>query len=77
MSDKVRKITEDTLIPISMLLIIVGFVSWLTTVHNETQANTLALKEIKDQQRQYNTDISTIREAVLELKYEFKSARSR
>lgn len=49
--DKAMKITEKTLIPISLLTIIVGGVFWLTNIYFSTATNASEIKELKQQRK--------------------------
>ena len=41
------KITEGTLIPISLVIILIGGVVWLTTLYFTTQSNAAAIDKIQ------------------------------
>lgn len=50
MSEKITKITESTLIPISFVVSLVGGVFWLTTIYSQSNANAVEITEIKSKQ---------------------------
>lgn len=60
--EQMKKISEQTLVPVSMVLILFGFISWLTTLYNETKANGSEISEIKSEQRIYNQKLDRIME---------------
>ena len=57
----VAKITENTLIPISLVITLVGFVFWLTNIYAQTASNSETIKKIETKQDKYIEDISQIR----------------
>lgn len=46
-----KSITEQTLIPISLVITGLGGVGWLTTMHANVSANTAVISQIKAEQR--------------------------
>jgi hypothetical protein len=46
----VQKITENTLLPISLVITLVGGVFWLTTIYSQSNANAVEIKEMKTKQ---------------------------
>ena len=48
--DKFKEISESTLLPISFVIILFGFVAWLTNLHANTTANGGDITEIKQSQ---------------------------
>lgn len=50
--EKVAKITETTLLPISLVLTIIGGVFWLTMIYSQTEANAKEISKIKDDGRE-------------------------
>lgn len=62
MVEKVRAIAEDTLIPISLVLVFVGFVSWFTTLYAETKANGSDISELREDQKRNNAKLDRILE---------------
>jgi hypothetical protein len=59
---KLKKITEDTLLPLGVVLILFGFVSWLTTLFNETRQHTDQIVEIKTELRIQNEKLDRVLE---------------
>lgn len=57
-----KKITEDTLLPLGVVLILFGFVSWLTTLFNETRQHTDQIVEIKTELRVQNDKLDRVLE---------------
>jgi hypothetical protein len=55
-----KTITEKTFIPISLLIVIIGVVVWITTVSGKTDANTKDISDIKIGQQEYNKDLHEI-----------------
>jgi hypothetical protein len=62
MEARLKRITEDTLLPLSVVALLFGFVSWLTTLYNETRDHTDQIIEIKADQRLYGQKIDRILE---------------
>lgn len=60
--EKIIKISEHTLIPISMVIVLFGFVSWLTALHAETKSHGTDITEIKEYQKVYNEKLDRILE---------------
>ena len=52
-----NKISEKTLIPLSLLSAIVGGVIWLTTIFDQGRANAQVISEIKDGIEELNEKI--------------------
>jgi hypothetical protein len=59
-----KKITEDTLLPLSIVALLFGFVSWLTTLYNETREHTSQIVEIKIDQRLVSEKLDRILEKI-------------
>lgn len=55
-----KEINQNTLIPIGLVISLFGFVSWITTLHNNTKANSETILEIKSKQRDYEQKLDTI-----------------
>jgi hypothetical protein len=70
-----KTITENTLIPISLVIAFLGGVVWLTTLSNQTQANTAALKDIQSKQERYNESIVTIEKSLVRIEYQLTEKR--
>jgi hypothetical protein len=60
--EQIKKISETTLIPLSFVLVLFGFISWLTNLHGETMSNHNDVIEIKDTQKVYNQKLDRIME---------------
>lgn len=58
----IRKITEDTLVPLSFIIVFAGMVSWLTTMNNTGEANAAAIKAINSQQEEYVRTVTEVRD---------------
>jgi len=65
------KITEQTLIPLTMVGCVIGFTMWLTSMSFQVQANTKRLDAIELKQDAYNdsvhkiqTDLALIKQAL-------------
>lgn len=61
-----KLITENTAIPISLLLVILGGAAWLTSIYFTGQANSAQIQELKSDQSQeflrLNQSLEDIRE---------------
>lgn len=82
MSERISKLTETTLIPLSMVIALVGGVFWLSTMYAQGAANAKAqeetkveILEIKKKQEKYVEDMALIRESLIELKTLIKRQR--
>lgn len=71
-----EKLTERTLIPIGLVggicTILVGFVMWLTTMHNEVQATSRELLMRKELDKQVASDVAVIKNDIAEIKGELR-----
>ena len=67
-----EKITEKTLVPLSLLGAMVGGIFWLTSMYNQTLANTESVKEIIKKQDSYSEDLHLIKMELSEIKGELK-----
>lgn len=48
--------SENTMVPVSLLIVILGGMFWLTTMFSEVRANSLQISEMKtDQQKKAET----------------------
>ena len=47
MKNAIRVISESTLIPVSMVVVIVGGIYWLTTIYNQGVANASSLIDLQ------------------------------
>lgn len=50
MGERINKITENTLLPVSLVVILVGGVFWLTTLYNQTVSNAQDISAIETKQ---------------------------
>lgn len=60
MAEKVRAITESTLLPLSLVVMLSGGIMWLTTIHNKTQDLEKSMDRIEIKQDQYNNSLSEV-----------------
>lgn len=60
MGDKIKMITEKTLLPVSMWVIIIGLTVWLTTLSAKTDSNIKDISEAKAKQEIYNQNLMEI-----------------
>jgi len=60
------KITESTLLPISLVLSIVGGASWLTTIHAGEQKNAETISEMKTQAKEFSVSVGDKIDLLLE-----------
>jgi hypothetical protein len=60
MQTRLKALTEDTLLPIGFVIVLFGAVSWITSLYNETRANTNAIKDLNQEQRLYNDKLDRI-----------------
>jgi hypothetical protein len=60
------KITEGTLIPISLVITIVGGASWLTTIHAGEKKNAENILEIKAQSKEFSDKVDHKLDTVLD-----------
>jgi hypothetical protein len=60
------KITEGTLIPISLVVIIIGGVSWLTTIHAGEKRNADNITEIKSHAKEFSVNVGEKIDILLE-----------
>jgi hypothetical protein len=59
-ANKVKQITEDTLLPISLVFALGGGVMWLTTIYNKTEAHAKALDQVVLKQDEYSRNLQEI-----------------
>lgn len=62
MAEKVKLISESTLIPISLVITLGGGLMWLTTIYNLTSANEKAIQRVETKQDIYNDNLAIIRD---------------
>jgi hypothetical protein len=65
-----KAITENTVIPISLMLSLVGGIVWLTTIYNKTEAHEESLRKIESKQEAYlqNLEVIKVKLARIEMK---------
>jgi len=63
-----KKITEATLLPISLVIVLIGGVLWLTDVHSVSREGVSIAKSVETKQEKYNEEIKKVREDVAEIK---------
>lgn len=61
---EVAKISEKTLIPLSLMLAVVSFVFWLSSISFKAEANAQSIKEIRQEQTRYMDDMAEVRESL-------------
>ena len=54
------KITENTLIPVSLIVILLGGVVWLTIMYAQGNANAKAIEQLSQRQDEYTKTVLTI-----------------
>jgi len=54
------KISEETLLPISLVIVLVGGVFWLSSAYSQITANAADIADIKDERVELTTVISRI-----------------
>lgn len=77
MSEKLKAITDKTLIPISMVLTIIGGVAWLTTLYNETKAHGTQINDLWKEQEQVSQKIDRVLEKLNRIEGKLYSSRLR
>jgi hypothetical protein len=60
MQAKFKALTEDTLLPFGLVLILFGGVSWLTSLYDETKANGSSIEELRIEQKVHNEKLDRI-----------------
>lgn len=55
-----KAITENTLIPISLVIVIAVGVVWLATLHAESRGNVESITKVEIKQDQYQRTLDTI-----------------
>ena len=56
----IREITENTALPISLIIIVVGTVAWLTRLHALTLSNCARIAELDRKQDVFNSIMQNI-----------------
>lgn len=70
-----RKITEETLIPISMAVILLGGVAWLTTLYNQSAANAKSIEALAGEITERDKALEKIWQELFQIKGELKRIR--
>jgi len=60
------KITEGTLLPISLVIVIIGGASWLTTIHAGEKVNAENIVEMKTQTKEFSDKVDHKLDTVLD-----------
>lgn len=72
-------ISERTLIPLGAIGVVAGFVFWLTSLYNKTEANAQAVEIISNKQESHDAKIESavqdIRERVIRIETEITRSR--
>lgn len=55
-----KTFTEGTFIPVSLVIVAMGGMMWLTTLYAKTEANALTLTKIEQKQDAYNQSMELI-----------------
>ena len=55
-----KKITEETLIPLGLVIAMIGGIFWLSSIYFETKTSANDIKDLKAQQELYNQTLSNI-----------------
>lgn len=58
--DLMKTFTEGTFIPVSLVIVAMGGMMWLTTLYAKTEANALTLTKIEQKQDAYNQSMELI-----------------
>lgn len=61
-----KSITENTLIPISLVIVIIGGVSWLTAIHAGEQKNAENIMQIKADSKEFSESVDHKLDSVLD-----------
>jgi|GEM_PF-3849010 len=62
-----RKINETTLIPISLVVILVGGIVWLSQLYAKTDQNGIDIKDLKEAKEKQFDILQDIRERVIRI----------
>ena len=58
--EKVDAITEKTLVPLSLVVILVGGILWLARIESLATANAAAVRQLSKDQQEYNRTVIEI-----------------
>ena len=62
MTDASKRITEQTLVPISLVIVILGVAVWVSTIKSDTKANADDIERIEKEQKEYVRTVRRIDE---------------
>lgn len=60
MSEHVKKITEKTLLPVSLVIVLIGGVVWLTTLKSDADQLKQQIQLLQSKQDQYLEEIQSV-----------------
>lgn len=60
MGEQIKKISEKTLVPISMVITLFGGVAWLTNLYAENKSHGSEIREIKQMQTRYDEKLDRV-----------------
>ena len=60
MPEKLKKLSEDTLIPVSFMVVLAGGIFWLSSMYSEVKANTTSVDELKKTNEAYMKTVQSI-----------------
>jgi len=72
MPELVKKITEKTLVPISLVIALMGGGSWMTSINSKADANALTLNRTVDTQKELLMYVIEIKQDLAEIKGQLK-----
>lgn len=67
MRDQLKKITEETLVPISLVVLVIGLVSWATRLDARVAASEKELADVKTVQQDYNKSVQSIEKSIVRI----------
>jgi hypothetical protein len=59
-AEKIKQITEDTLVPLGIVFLLVSVVSWVTTLSGESKAHGSDIAELREVQKDYHRKIDRV-----------------
>lgn len=57
---RLSAITENTLLPLSLVFVLIGGIAWLTNLNAQTLENSRNIQELLRKQEEYNTTLARI-----------------
>ena len=75
--DRLRLINENTVLPLSLIITLMGGIFWLTIIYAQGKQNTADIAEVKGAQSQYNHIMQSIDHRLSEIEGQMKSNRDR